>query len=179
MLEGGSWGWPAFGTPGRWQQRRLMFLPGLLLQCPLCPSTLAPLDPAWGKTPLPWAWVWWLQDGQAAQGCPDRCGLCCPVLADGAGTLPQPGCSQMCLAGGPGPGLGAPREWDLGMGPRRDWVGTSPCVLALHSWHGRSSEGAGPQGAVSGTGLDPAAHAVGGAMAAGKGLQRSAGATRA
>lgn len=158
-----------------------MFLPALLLQCLLGPSTLAPLDPAQGKTFSPGTRVPWLQDGQAAQGHLDRCGLCCPVPADGAGTLTvqlQPDVLG-CLAGGPGPGLGAPREWGLGMGPGRGWVGTSSCVLAPQSWHVCSSEGADPRGAVSGTGLDPAPHALRGVMAAGKGLERSMGASQA
>lgn len=64
------------------------------------------------------------------------------------------------LGGGPGPGLGAPREWGLGIGPGRGWVGTSSCVLAPQIWHVCSSLGADPRGAVSGTGLDPAPHAL-------------------
>lgn len=62
------------------------------------------------------------------------------------------------------------------MGPGWGWVGTSPGVLAPRSWHWCSSEGEDSWGADGATGLDLAARAMGGEMAAEKGLERSVGA---
>lgn len=94
------------------------------------------------------------KDARTNAGCAALCqqmvlGLCHSPAAD------------RCAWRGAGAGLGSPRVWGRGMGPGRGWSGTSPCMLALPSWHWCPSEGADPQGAVGGTGSGPAVHGHG------------------
>lgn len=136
-----------------------MLLPELILQWTLCPSILVP-GSGLGKD-----FCLWAGRGGCRKDCQPRqmgrCGLCCAGPADGAGTLPQPRCSQMYLPEGSGPVLAAP--W-------QGWVATSSSVvLALHSWH-RCSTGTCQRDRVR-----PYCPHLRGVMVAGKGLERSMG----
>lgn len=131
----------------------LMLLPGQLLQCPPAHPTPSHPIPALRhaqiqpgeKLPGPGLGVE-AADGWTAQGPPRDSWADVAVLpADGAGALPQPSCSQMCLAGAWAPQ--GKRVWGPG---RAGWA------LAPVCWHPQlarcCSEGADPRGAVSGAG---------------------------